>query len=130
MRHIFLTVFCLVASLLLLLPVFARQNPASDPISGTWTGDWGPTRLDRNPVTVNLKWDGKALTGNVNPGPNAIPIKNGTFDGKTNMLHMEADARRGSQVLHYVVDGKLVKDTLSGSWNHDNRKGDFKISKK
>ncbi len=130
MYRTFFALFCLAASLVLLLPAFA-QNPASDPISGTWSGDWGPSRLDRNPVTVNLKWDGKIVTGNVNPGPNAVSIKNGTFDAKTNMLHMEADARgRGTQILHYVIDGKLDKDTLTGSWNHDNRKGDFKITKR
>src|SRR5438876_2006304 len=33
------------------LPAVALQNAASDPISGTWSGDWGPTRFDRNPVT-------------------------------------------------------------------------------
>jgi len=131
MRYIFFALLCLAAPLMLLSPAFARQNPASDPISGTWSGDWGPSRFDRNPVTVNLKWDGKILTGNVNPGPNAVAIKNGSFDAKTNTLHMEADARgRGNQILHYVVDGKLDKDTLTGSWNHDNRKGDFKITKK
>ena len=131
MRHTFFALFCLATFSILLLPAFAQQNAASDPISGTWSGDWGPSRFDRNPVTVNLKWDGKTLTGNVNPGPNAVAIKNGTFDAKTNTLHIEADARgRGNQILHYVIDGKLEKDTLSGSWNHDNRKGDFKITKR
>ena len=129
MRYTFFALFCLAASFMMLLPASAQQNP--DPISGTWSGDWGPSRFDRNPVTVNLKWDGKVVTGNVNPGPNAVAIKNGNFDAKTNTLHIEADARgRGNQILHYVIDGKLDKDTLAGSWNHDNRKGDFKITKR
>jgi hypothetical protein len=43
---------------------------------------------------------------------------------------MEADAtgRRGS--VHYTIDGKLEGDTMTGSWSHDDRKGDFKITKK
>ena len=53
------------------LYVFAL-NAADDPLSGTWTGDWGPSTQDRNQVTVELKWDGKILTGNVNPGPTAV----------------------------------------------------------
>jgi hypothetical protein len=130
MRHRVLTSFCGLVCLTLVLPLLARQKPGSDPISGSWTGDWGPSPYDRNPVTVNLKWDGKALTGTVNPGQNAVAIKSGTFDAKTNTLHMEADAKgRGNQTLHYVIDGKLDKRTLAGSWNHDNRKGDFKITK-
>jgi hypothetical protein len=104
---------------------------ADDPLSGTWTGDWGPTPTHRNQVTVELKWDGKALTGNVNPGPNAVELKKSTFDAKTNAIHFEADAssRRGGQV-HYVIDGKLEGNTMTGTWNHDAVKGDFKITKK
>jgi hypothetical protein len=28
-----------------------------------------------------------------------------------------------------MINGKVENDTMTGSWNHDNRKGDFKISK-
>src|SRR5258706_15973845 len=91
---------------------------AAESLSGTWAGDWGPSASDRNNVTVELKFDGKSkVTGTVNPGPNAVDLKNGTFDEKTGALHLEADAkgRRGNDI-HYVIDGKLEKDALSGSW--------------
>jgi hypothetical protein len=116
-----------LAAMLFAIPLLA----ADDPLSGTWTGDWGPTPTHRNAVTVELKWDGKALTGTVNPGPNAIELKKATFDAKTNAIHLEADAssRRGGQV-HYVIDGKLEGSTMTGSWDHGNLKGDFKITKK
>lgn len=106
-------------------------SAAVDPLSGTWTGDWGPSEWDRNQVTVELKWDGKNLTGTVNPGPNAVELKKATFDPKSNAVHFEADAasRRGGQ-FHYVIDGKVEGTTMTGSWSHDNRKGDFKITKK
>ena len=106
-------------------------NAADDPLSGTWVGDWGPSAFDRNQVTVELKWDGKNLTGTVNPGPNAVELKKATFDPKTGAVHFEADAmsRRGGQ-FHYIIDGKVEGSTMTGAWNHDNRKGDFKITKK
>ena len=106
-------------------------NAADDPLSGTWTGDWGPSATHRNQATVELKWDGKILTGTVNPGPNAVELKNATFDLQSGDIHMEADAtgRRGNQI-HYTIDGKLENGTMTGTWNHDNRKGDFKITKK
>jgi hypothetical protein len=108
--------------------VFAQGN---DPLSGSWSGDWGPTAAHRNPVSVDLKWDGKALTGVVNPGPNAIQLQKSTFDQKTGAVHMEAQASgRGGAAVHFVIDGKLENNTMTGTWNHDNRKGDFKITKK
>jgi hypothetical protein len=109
----------------------AAKPMGADPLSGTWTGDWGPSAADRNTVTVELKWDGKALTGTVNPGPNAVVLQKCTFDPKTGAIHMEADAkgRRGNDI-HYLIDGKVENNTMTGSWNHDNRKGDFKITKK
>jgi hypothetical protein len=119
--------FC-ACILVLVVPLFAQRG--GDPLSGTWSGDWGPTPTHRNSVTVELKWDGKALTGTVNPGPTAVTLQKTTFDAATGNVHMEAEARgRGGQV-HYVIDGKLANGTMSGSWNHDNQKGDFKITKK
>jgi hypothetical protein len=106
------------------------SSAADDPVSGTWKGDWGPSASDRNQVTVELKWDGKNLTGTVNPGPNAVELKNTKFDPKTGAIHMEADAknRRGNEI-HYMIDGKVEGNAMTGTWSHDNRKGDFKITK-
>ncbi len=104
---------------------------ADDSLSGSWAGDWGPSDWDRNQVTVELKWDGKSLSGTVNPGPNAIQIQKATFDPKGAAIHMEADAKdRRGNAIHYVIDGKVEGTKMTGTWNHDNRKGDFKITKK
>ena len=121
---------CLAACLVFAASAFA-QKAGEDPMSGTWTGDWGPSPDDRNQVTVELKWDGKNLTGTVNPGENAVALQKATFDSKTGAVHFEADTknRRGNPI-HYVIEGKVAKGTMTGSWSHDNRKGDFKITKK
>jgi len=121
----FLTAFLVTGVAVLAL------NAADDPLSGTWIGDWGPSAADRNQATVELKWDGKNLTGTVNPGANAVELVKATFDPKTGAIHFEADAknRRGNPI-HYVVDGKVEGSTMTGTWGHDNRKGDFKLTKK
>ncbi len=119
----------LLACFALIFSAFAQSG--SDPLTGTWTGTWGPSPTDRNQVTVAFKWDGKALTGNVNPGPNQIQLKAAMFDPKTGAIHMEADAvRPGGASIHYTIDGKVDSGIMTGSWNHDSRKGDFKITKK
>jgi hypothetical protein len=123
-----LSVIALLACILVATSGFS-QAP-SDPLTGKWTGTWGPSPSDRNNVTVDFKWDGKNLTGAVNPGANEITLTKTMFDPKTGTIHMEADATRpGGAVVHYVIDGKVDKGTMTGTWNHDNRKGDFKITK-
>jgi hypothetical protein len=125
-----LHVICLAACLLIAVSAVAQRSGA-DPLTGTWTGDWGPSPDDRNQVTVELKYDGKNLTGTVNPGPNAITLQKATYDPKTAAVHFEADAKdRGGKTIHYIVNGKLEKGTMTGTWSHENVKGDFKITRK
>jgi hypothetical protein len=128
-----LRVLCFLSVAACFAIVVSGFAQGTDPLTGTWTGDWGPNAADRNTVTLELKWDGKALTGNVTGGTNvssAIPLTKNTFDPKTGAVHMEADASSRRGAVHYVIDGKVEKGTMTGSWNHDNRKGDFKITKK
>ena len=123
---------CLVCTLMWLeiAALGVARQEGTDPLSGTWVGDWGPSAADRNPVTVELKWDGKTLTGTVNPGPNAVALQKGTFDPKTGAVHLEVDAKdRRGNVVHYVIHGKVENGTMTGSWSHAKRKGDFKITK-
>jgi hypothetical protein len=108
----------------------APVDAAADPLSGTWTGDWGPNANDRNPVTLELKWDGTNLTGTVNPGPDAIPLTKAAYAKETSMITMEADAKtRGGATVHYTIEGKVDGKMMSGSWSHDDKKGDFKLTK-
>jgi predicted DNA-binding transcriptional regulator len=121
---------CLVALLLAtalspIQPALAQQK--GDPLSGTWKGDWGPSSTDRNAVIVVLKWNGKTLTGTVNPGPDAIPIEKASFDPQSMKIHLEAT--KTSPNFVYVIDGVVEKDKMTGSWSRPNRKGDFQLSR-
>jgi hypothetical protein len=49
------------------------------PLAGTWYGDYG-TGAQKRDLTVIMKWDGRTVTGIVNPGPNATPIKSAVMD--------------------------------------------------
>lgn len=111
-------------------PAAAAPDASADPLSGTWKGDWGPTADHRNPVTLELKWDGTALTGTVNPGADAVALTKASFAKDTGMVMMEADAKaHDGKAVHFMIDGKVDGTTMSGNWNHDNKKGDFKITK-
>jgi hypothetical protein len=124
--------FCLLAGIVMTVSGLAQEG---HPLTGVWYGDWGPTPTHRNQITVIMQWDGKNVTGIIDPGPDAIPIKVATLDSTKWTVHLEADAKdaAGKPVL-FVADGKLenigsYKRTLTGTWNHGTVKGDFKITR-
>jgi len=124
----------LVLACIVAVPVLAQRGAAAaDPLTGTWTGDWGPSAQDRNQVSVELKYDGKALTGTVKsiqPARPDVAISNSSYDPATKAVKMEAQTTSRGQTVKYVISGKLDGNTMTGSWNHDDRKGDFKLTKK
>src|SRR5262245_47925629 len=60
MRARALLSFAIVTLLMLVIPALAQEG---HPLKGSWIGDWGPSKTDRNQVTVVMDWDGKAITG-------------------------------------------------------------------
>jgi hypothetical protein len=115
---------CFVAAVLI------AQDKTADPLSGVWFGDYGTSPRDREQVQVAFMWDGKVLIGSVRTGDEPIEMDKATFDPATGALHFEltipANARSD---YHYMVDGKLDKDTITGTWRHEAAKGDFSIKK-
>lgn len=111
----------------MLLPFAVQAQQNADPLTGKWTGDWGPSATDRNAVTIELKWDGKNLSGTVNPGPDALSIENASFDPTAMKVHLEANYAPRNR--RYVVDGIVDQNKMSGTWNHPGRTGDFQVTK-
>jgi len=114
---------CLASALL-------AQDKAADPISGVWFGYYGTSPRDQAQVRLTLEWDGKVLTGEVTTGDDPFDIEKATFDPKTGAIHMEVvTPGRGRGVYHYIIDGKVEKDTITGLWHHESAKGDFQVKK-
>ena len=43
---------------------------------------------------------------------------------------MEFDAEgNGGRIVHYIVDGKVTGNTMTGTWTHDGQRGDFRATK-
>ena len=120
---------CVVA-LLVALPAFAQFG---HPLKGTWSGDWGPTKDKQTRVLLEFHWDGKEITGKINPGPKAVPFQKVTLDAPTWMVHIEAEGKDASGApLRYVIDGKLenigsARRVLSGVWTQAGQKADFRL---
>ena len=122
------------ASLLVFL-VFGVAAAAQygHPLTGSWSGDWGATKDTRTRLLLELNWDGKAVTGTVNPGPNAVPLQKASLDPSNWTVRFEAEAKdRSGQMIRYVVEGKLenlgaYNRVMSGTWSQGGVKGDFRL---
>jgi hypothetical protein len=111
------------------------------PLSGSWSGDWGPTKDKRERLLIQMHYDGKQVTGAINPGPNAFPLKTVTVvpGNEANpgvwSIKMEADGKDASgKPVTILVDGKLENlgspnRVLSGTWSQGGVKGDFKLTR-
>jgi hypothetical protein len=118
----------------LLAPVLARAQEGH-PLTGTWSGDWGTGPADRTHVTIVMEWDGKTVTGLLNPGPDQASLMSVVLDPTTWTVRIEADAKNAQgQTVHVSADGKLDEIAsyhrkLSGTWTQGTTKGTFSLTR-
>ena len=108
----------------------ALNEGQGHPLKGTWMGDWGTDKANRTPVLIELNWDGKAITGSINPGPEAIRFTKAELNHNDWSVHLEAL----SAGVRYAIDGKIenlgsLSRSIVGTWVQGNRKGDFKLTR-
>jgi hypothetical protein len=116
----------LAAILIVALSGGASGSQYGHPLKGTWSGDWGPNKETRNRVLLDLQWDGKTITGTINPGPKAVRLRSASLDPSTWGVRLEADG--------YVIEGKLenlgsYRRVLTGTWTQGGQRGDFRLTR-
>jgi hypothetical protein len=123
-------VCCLLAGLAITVSGLAQEG---HPLTGVWYGDYGTTAAQRSHLTIQMNWDGKTVTGIINPGPDAFPLKVATLDSSKWTVHMEADGKddKGNPA-HFVADGKLdnigsYNRTITGTWTYGATKANFML---
>ena len=124
-------IFCLLAGLAITVSGLAQEG---HPLTGVWYGDYGVAGATNRPhLTIEMQWDGKAVTGIINPGPDSFPLKVVTLDSSKWTVHLEADGKddKGAPA-HFVADGKLenigsYNRTITGTWNYGTTKATFKL---
>ena len=93
------------------------------PLKGSWSGDWSAGN-NRQHVVLNLNWDGKAISGVINPGANAVTLTTATLDPATWTVHFVGDGKDASgAAVHIVIDGKVenlgaFQRFITGTWTH------------
>ena len=128
--------FAVVVALLALCaagaPLVAQEG---HPLKGSWTGTWDGNTVHGNSVLLVLDWNGKAITGTVNPGTDNMVVKNATLNPDGWVFHFEADGKdKAGAVITYVVDGKIENlamhnRSIVGTWKSQRGTGAFKVSR-
>ena len=117
----------------LLISVGAWPSPAQEghPLTGTWSGDWGPSASARTLVTRVMAWDGKTVTGTINPGPDAVPVPAIQLDVANWTIRFDARSKSAEAI---AAEGKIEDigsphRTISGTWRQGPAKGTFKLTR-
>ena len=121
----------LLSALLLVAPIARAQSggAAGDPITGTWSGELTP-KNGPSPVSVvfQLKFDGQTrVTGTFTGMPSPGDVKKGTFDPKSGAIELLL-GKEGDTSVRITLTGKLVKDTIAGTFTGE-AAGDFSLTR-
>ncbi|HEX5419115.1 MAG TPA: hypothetical protein VFY39_03880 [Gammaproteobacteria bacterium] len=114
------------------LPAAAQEG---FPLEGTWLGTWESNTVNGDSVFLVLDWNGKSISGTVNPGTDNMPITDASLTPKGWLVHLEADAKdKSGKPVHYVIDGKiehleLPNRTIVGTWKSEEGSGAFNVSR-
>ena len=131
---------CLVVAAAAVLIAGGATAQEGHPLAGTWYGDYTAGQQTTD-ITVIMKWDGKSLTGMINPGPNSKPLTSVVMD-----ITPGKPAPQGQQSTsgtppvfraRFEVDGMTFEGTLKnpvagnrqliGTWKRGNQSGTFQI---
>lgn len=132
MRSRIVATICVIACATLTIGLAAQEG---HPLTGTWSGDWGATADKRTRITLVMTWDGKAITGTINPGPEAMTLGRVTVDYAKWTVRIEADGKDSSGKPVRVLAAGTLDDlgswhrTLSGTWTQAGAKGTFKLTR-
>lgn len=105
------------------------------PLKGTWLGTWESNTVHGDSVFLVLDWDGKNITGTINPGTDDMPITKASLDPDGWVVRLEADAKdKSGKKIHYMIEGRiqnleLPNRSIVGTWKSERGGGAFNVSR-
>ena len=134
MRSGFLLVAAVAAVLTVSAPAAAQFG---HPLKGQWSGQWGEAAAP-NRLLLDLHWDGKEITGRINPGADEATVRKATFDYSDPTkwkVQMEAEGKDASgKPVQIRVDGILenigaYNRLFHGTWTQNGRSAPFTLTR-
>jgi hypothetical protein len=130
-------IFAALAAVTLVCLPAALLAQFGHPLKGQWSGEWG-ARTNTNRVLLDFDWDGKDITGRINPGPGEATVKSVTFD-YTNPaswgVKVQAEGKDATgKTVAISIDGKLENigayvRHFHGTWTQGSQKGPFSVTR-
>ena len=94
------------------LPASAQEGY---PLKGTWIGTWKSNAVHGDDLFLVMDWDGKTISGTINPGTDDMPITKASLDPNGWVVHIEAAAKdKSGKPLHYVIERSSTSSSLIG----------------
>ena len=112
--------------------LFAQEG---HPLKGAWLGTWAGNEVHGADLILILDWDGKTITGMINPGTDDIPIAKASLDPKGWAVTLEAEAKdKSGTAIHYVIEGhienlELPNRSIVGTWRSQRGRGAFEANR-
>jgi hypothetical protein len=96
------------------------------PLKGSWIGEWSGNEALGDFVLLVMNWDGKEVTGVINPGTDNIAIESVELDPSDWSVTIEGG--------EYEIEGKienleLQSRAIVGTWKQGRNNGNFEISR-
>ena len=124
----------LTASLVLGLSAIAVAQEGH-PLKGSWLGEWKSNAVHGDNILLILDWDGKVITGMINPGTDNIPLSKASLEPSGWVVRLEAEGKdKDGSAVRYVIEGKienleLPNRSINGTWSSNKGGGAFTASR-
>lgn len=105
------------------------------PLKGSWLGEWAGNSVHGDNILLILDWDGKAITGMINPGTDNMPVTRASLEPNGWVVQLEAEGKdKDGSAVRYVIEGKLENlelpnRSLNGTWSSNKGRGAFTASR-
>lgn len=121
------------AAVILCALVLPGQAQEGHPLKGSWIGEWQGNEVHDEFVVVILDWDGREITGMINPGTDNIRITSAELNPEDWTVRIAADTEDSEgRAVDYVITGtieelELPTRSIKGTWQNGNARGNFEI---
>jgi hypothetical protein len=113
----------------------AASAQEGHPLKGSWLGEWQGNAVHGDNILLILDWDGKAITGMINPGTDNMQLTRATLEPNGWVVRFEAEGKdKDGSAVRYVVEGKienleLPNRSITGTWSSNKGRGAFTASR-